>query len=159
METLVGKEEAALAAQIVAAAKDEGAKAVAKNIQAHKTVWEDKTENERSLLGAQASLWAKKQTGHRVTCPSCGSDALVVGTAVSPATQRLKEGLIVETQDFLPEKFECIACGLKVVGLAHLHASKLGDTYKVTSTYDPAEYYASDNDEYSGYEDDNNEPY
>jgi hypothetical protein len=159
MESLFGKEEAVLAVQIVAAAKDEGAKAAAKNIHAHKTVWEEKNAEERGILSAQASLWAKKQTGHRVTCPSCNSDALVIGNAVAPATQRLKDGLIVETQDFLPEKFECTACGLKIVGLAHLHASGLGDTYKTTSTYDPAEYYAVNNDEYSGYEDDNNEPY
>jgi hypothetical protein len=159
METLFGQEEAALATQIVAAAKDSGAKAVAKNIHAHKTVWEDKTPEERTLLANQASLWAKKQAGHRVKCPSCKSDSLVVGSAASPAIQRLKEGLMIETQAFLPEKFECIACGLKVIGLAHLHASGLGDTYKVTSTYDPAEYYGANNDEYSGYEDDNNEPY
>ena len=76
---------------------------------------------------------------------------------VAPPNQKLKDGLIVVTQPFLPSKFECIACKLKIVGLPQLHACGLASVYTSTSTYDPAEFYGP-SDEYQGYEDDNNEP-
>ena len=65
--------------------------------------------------------------------------------------------LIIETQDYLPVKFECIACKLKISGLSQLSACGLGNVFKHTSTYDAANYYAPQ-DDYDGYEDDNNEP-
>jgi hypothetical protein len=63
---------------------------------------------------------------------------------------------ITETQDYLPNKFECIACGLKVNGLSRLTAIDLGERYKKTQIYDASEYYEP-NDDYAGYEEDNNE--
>ena len=49
-----------------------------------------------------------------------------------------------------------IACGLKIAGLSRLAVVGLSDRYKKTQVYDAAEYYAPD-DNYAGYEDDNNE--
>jgi hypothetical protein len=45
---------------------------------------------------------------------------------------------------------------LKVSGLSRLTAISLGDRYKNTLTYDAADYYAPQ-DEFHGYEEDNNE--
>lgn len=154
---LVGAEEAAFAKQLIDASRDQSAKAVSKAIAAHTTVWESKDAGERAKLERQASVWATRQAGHRVKCPACGNDALVAGTPVSAAIRKLDGDLIVETQDYLPSKFECIACQLKITGLSQLTACDLGSTYKSTSTYDAAEYYAPE-DDYRGYEDDNNEP-
>lgn len=154
---LVGAEEAAFAKQLIDASRDQSAKAVAKAIAAHKTVWESKDAAERAKLERQASVWATRQDGHRVKCPACGNDSLVTGTPVSAAIRKLEGDLIVETQDYLPSKFECVACQLKIAGLSQLTACDLGATYKSTSTYDAAEYYAPE-DNYRGYEDDNNEP-
>ena len=64
---------------------------------------------------------------------------------------------MVETQQYLPSKFECVACQLKISGLSPLTACGLGDTFTATFTYELADYYAP-NDDYAGYEDDNNEP-
>ena len=157
LDLLVGKKEAQVAMKIIAAAKDDSAKAVAKNISAHKTVWDSKTPAEQTKLSSQSALWATRRTGHRVKCPACESDALVMGTPVAAPNQKLKQGMIVVTQSFLPSKFECIACGLNIAGLPQLHASGLANAYTATSTYDPATFYAP-YDEYAGYEDDNNEP-
>jgi hypothetical protein len=66
--------------------------------------------------------------------------------------------LIVEVQDYLPEKFECIACQLKIAGLSQLSACGLNATYKATFTYDAADYYAPEDDPHSHFDDDNNEP-
>ena len=157
LDLLLGKDEADLAATLIAASQDETAKEVLKLVAAHKTVWGDKQESERAILSQQSAIWATRHDGHRVTCPSCGSDAIVTGTACAAPLRNLDGDLIVETQQYLPSKFECVACKLKVSGLSHLNACGLGSTYKATSTYDLAEFYAPD-DDYSGYEDDNNEP-
>lgn len=58
---------------------------------------------------------------------------------------------------FLPSKFECVACGLKISSLSQLHAAGLGDTYKATYVYEASDYFKS-SDEYEGYEPDFNEP-
>lgn len=140
---LIGAADAATASAMIAAAKDESAQAVGKNVSAHKTVWESHSEMERSKLIGQAGLWATKQEGHRVKCPACGCDSLVFGGPTAPPAVKLQDETIIETQEFLPSKFECVACGLKIAGLSHLHACGLASPYKATSTYDPFEYYAA----------------
>ena len=157
LEDFVGKGEAKVARQLIAAAVDESAKAVKGEVEAHKNIWLNKGEGERSTLGAQASVWATRQAGHRVVCPACTSQALVFGEAVSAPIQRLNDGEITETQEYLPNQFECVACGLKISGLSRLTVVGLGDRYKNTQVYDAAEYYAP-SDGYAGYEEDNNEP-
>ena len=157
LDLLLVKDEASLAATIIAASRDESAKAVLKSVAAHKTIWEDKPDSDRVKLTRQAITWATRHEGHRVPCPSCGSDAIVSGTAIAAPLKNFDGELIVETQQYLPSKFECVACQLKIAGLSQLSACGLGNTYKATFTYDLAEYYAP-NDDYSGYEDDNNEP-
>jgi hypothetical protein len=153
----LGKQEAQLAGMMIAAARDETAKAVLKLVQAHKTVWADKGKEEQKKLAAQASTWATRHDGHRVKCPACGSDALVFGAAIAASLKTIKGDRITQTQQYLPAKFECTACGLKIGGYSHLNACGLGDTYTATFTYDAAEYYAS-SDQYPDYEPDYNEP-
>ncbi len=157
LEDFIGEEEAKAAKEQIAAAADESAKAVKGDVEAHKKVWNAKTKEERAVLSAKASIWATKQDGHRVDCPACESFAMVVGEPVSPPVQKLVDGNIIEQQEFLPNQFECIACGLKISGLSRLAAVDVGDRYKKTQIYDPAEFYAPE-DKYFGYDDDNNEP-
>jgi hypothetical protein len=162
LQLLFGANEEKVAKKLIAASKDESAKAVKKSIAARKTMWESKDTEARAKLTSQASTWATRQAGHKVICPACGNDALVTGTPISAPLRKLNDDdLIVETQEYLPAKFECVACQLKISGLSQLNACDLGSTFKVTSTYDAADYYApldEYQDEYMGYEDDNNEP-
>lgn len=153
---LVGDEESKVAEKLIAASKDESAKAVAKAVSAHKVVWEGMDSAEQSKLTLQASNWATRQAGHRVICPSCKNDALVVGAPIAEPIRKLDGDLIVEAQEYLPAKFECIACRLKIAGLSQLSACSLGATYKATSTYDAVAYYTPE-DEHPGFDDDNNE--
>lgn len=141
------EELAKLADSIIAAADDKAAKAVLGDIEAHAKVWMGKEANDRTGLIAQAAAWASKTTGHRANCPACKSLALVFGEPVAPPTRELDGDLIVETQTYLPSRFECIACGLKIVGLARLHAAELGDTFKRTQEYEAADFYASEDPE------------
>jgi len=157
LQDFVGQDEAKVAKQLISAAADDSAKAVKGEVEAHKKVWLAKAEKERATLSASASLWATRQAGHRVDCPACGSKALVVGEPVSAPVQRLHDGQITETQEYLPNRLECIACGLKIAGLSRLTVVGLSDRYKKTQVYDAAQSYAPD-DDYADYDEDNNEP-
>jgi hypothetical protein len=152
----IGEDEANVAAKMIAAAADDNAKAVLGDIEAHKLIWAAKSDDDRAALSQSASVWATRQNGHRVACPACVSQALVTGEPVSAPAQKLDEGQIMETQEHLPNRFECIACGLKIGGLSRLTVAGLGERYKKTHFYDASEYYAP-HDDYAGYEDDNNE--
>ena len=156
LRDFVGEAEANIATKVIAAAEDESAKAVKGDVEAHKRVWLGRAPEERARLVSQASLWASRHAGHRVECPACGSQALIIGEPVTAPIRRLNEDEITETQEYLPNQFECIACKLKIAGLSRLAVVNLSDRYKKTQVYDAAEYYAPD-DKYAGYEDDNNE--
>ena len=158
LDDYLGADEAGVALQLIASDKDESAKAVQKDIAAHKTVWLAKSEEDREKASNAAKTWATKQFGHRVKCPSCENVALVYGDPSAPPQKRLESDMILESQDHLPRSFECIACGLKIVGLPKLIVAGVGEKYKKTSTYDAADYYAPE-DVFNPFEDDNNEPF
>jgi hypothetical protein len=159
LQLVFGADEAKVAEKLIEAAEDESAKAVLKSIYEHKALWEAKVADEATKLTNQASNWATRFNGHRVSCPACGNDTLLIGNPISAPQIKLDEDSIVETQEYLPSKFECIACQLKIGGLSQLSASNLGLPFTKTLTYDPAEYYAPEDqyDQYLGYEEDNNE--
>lgn len=159
LEGFLGKEEAKVASELISAAADESAKAVKKALNAHEVVWAGKEATEKEELTTQAATWATRMDGHRVVCPACGCRAIVTGAPIAAPIKKMVDDEITETQQYLPSRFECIACGLKISGLSQLAAAGLGDAYSATFVYDAAEYYASEkDDEYSGYEPDFNEP-
>lgn len=157
LASLFGKDEASVARQMIAAADDKSAKAVMKSVQAHVTVWKAKDQSEQQQLRAKAEVWASRHDGHRVDCPACMSSGVLIGSPISAPIQSINGDEISETQQYLPERFECIACGLRVGGFSQLNAIGLGDTYKATFTYDAADYYTPD-DVYGEFEPDFNEP-
>ncbi|MCA1403050.1 hypothetical protein I6F26_00315 [Ensifer sp. IC3342] len=156
LEDVIGTEEADIAAKLIAAAADESAKSVLGDVARHKSDWDNLPPEQKETLAKSAKVWATRYTGHRVACPACGSTALVVGEAVAVPVRKLEEDEIVETQEYLPSRFECVACRLKISGLSRLTVVGLSARYRKTTVYDAAEYYAPE-DNYAGYEDDNNE--
>lgn len=159
LDSLFDEETTKRANEEIAALKDDTAKAVKGTINAHKTVWEQKTDEERSLAAKQAKTTSLRHYGHRVHCPSCGSTALLQGKATGAAKRSVDEDGIIERQVMKPESFHCVACGLKIAGYSKLLVAGLGDTYLSTSHYDAMEYFEIDLDEHarSMMEDDNNE--
>jgi hypothetical protein len=155
---LVSEEEAEVAQKLIEAAADEKAKAVVGEVAAHKKVWDAKSEDEQAKLSALAEGRATRQVGHRVSCPSCRSTALLQGEPASAPKIKLEDDMIVESQEYLPSKFECTACGLKVLGLSRLSAINLHGRYKHTQCYDAAEYYSPE-DTWAGFDEDNNDPF
>ena len=159
LDRFFGSSEAQFARTVIAASQDESAKSIRRAIEAHKTVWESNSDGDKEVLIRQSSTWATRQLGHRVQCPACKCVAILTGAATAPPTKTITEDEITEKQEFLPARFECVACSLKISGLSQLSAAGLGDPYYATFTYDANEYYASypDDDEYEGYEPDFND--
>ncbi len=161
LESLLGKEVAEEAESHIVALKDESAKSVKGTINAHKTIWDEKSEEEKSKLSKKADLLSTRHDGHRVNCPACKSIALVQGRSVGTPKTTVDPDGIIEKQTMLPASFECTACGLKISGYSKLVACGLGNTYVSTNHYDAVEYFEIDLEEEMRnmmYED-NNEPY
>lgn len=159
LELLFGNDEAEAAKTLIEGLRDEAAKAVKKTIAAHKTIWEDKEKTEQKKLASQAEVFAMRSLGHRVKCPSCGSDSLLHGSPIGAPNITIQDQTVIEKKSMLPSAFECSACGLKVSGYSKLNACGLGDTFTLTSRFDAAEYFGtSQDDEWAGMDDDNNEP-
>ena len=127
--------------QMLDAIRSDAAKSVAQDIAAHKKVWTNMSDDARHDAATQATAWATRQNGHRVSCPSCGCGALVQGSPTGQVERSVKDEDIIERQVHVPTRFECIACGLRVAGLARLVACELGDLYAETSTYAVAEFF------------------
>ena len=157
LDRFLGSTEADVAEAMITADRDESAKSIKGAVHAHKVVWDNNSAEEKELLALQSSTWATRQTGHRVPCPACNCDAILSGSAIAPPIKTITEDEITETQQYLPARFECVACSLKISGLSQLSAAGLGDTYNATFTYDANDYYASE-DDYRDYEPDFNEP-
>lgn len=154
---LFGADEAKAAETLIESLRDETAKSVQANINAHKTVWESKSKDEQEQLQKQAAMLATRKTGHRVNCPACQSTGLVHGTPIGAANTSLEDDLIIERQSMLPSQFECSACELKIAGYSRLNACGLGDNFTATSRYDVAEYFDLGEQEYHGWDEDFNE--
>jgi len=159
LKTVFGDDEAATAQTLVQALQDSAAKSVKGTINAHKTIWHDKSVEDRQKLSKQAEDRSTRADGHRVQCPSCESIALVHGAPAGPQASMYKDGMIVLRQPMLPSHFDCKACGLKIVGYSKLSACDLGGMFTATLYVDPVDYFEDDfRDRMSGMDEDNNEP-
>ena len=156
LDRFLGSEEANVAEAMIAADMDKSAKSIINTVESHKVVWDNKSDDERAQLHLQSSTWATRQTGHRVMCPACNCVGIVSGSPISPPALSITEDEIIEVQEYLPSRFECVACNLKIPGLPQLSATGLGDPYNATFTYNAYDYYAP-TDDYEGWEPDFNE--
>lgn len=148
--------EVQYAQNIIDAEEDEAAKSVKKTINGHKTVWEGKPTSEQDELRSQSLAWASQTSGHRVLCPACDCQGLVTGDPISPPVISVQEDEVIEKQKYLPARFECIACQLKISGFSKLAVAGLADEFTRTDRHDKFDYFVSAMDEYVDYEPDFN---
>lgn len=120
---------------------DQAAQSVSTDIAAYKKVWADKSEADKELLTQRARLWASRHTGHRVNCPACGCESLVFGTPTGPVTTLADDDGIEQKQGQLPSGFECVACGLRIVGYSKLASCNLGNMFTATTRFEPSTFY------------------
>lgn len=129
------------AEKLINSLEDSAAKAVTKDINAHSTVWQNKSAEEKSKSLAQATTWATRQVGHRVQCPSCDSPSLLFGEPTGPVSTQVNDDEVIQKQSMLPATFECIACGLKISGFSKLSKCNLGDAFSEKTVYSAAEFF------------------
>jgi hypothetical protein len=129
------------AQQMIASLRDIAAEAVNKEIFEHRQIWDSKTPGEREQSKAEAAIWASRQAGHRTGCPACGNTGLIRGYGQGEVTTQIDGDLVVQKQTMLPSSFECVACGIKIIGLSKLLACGLGSAYTATSTASAAEFF------------------
>lgn len=121
--------------------QDKAAKAVQQDIAAHARVWSSHTEEERQDAMAKAIQWARPQVGHRVLCPACNSQALINGSPSGSVSTTLTKDSVEERQGVIPASFQCIACGMKIVGHSKLAACGLGDAFTMTKISSAADFF------------------
>ena len=141
LEELLPSAETQTARQMIDGLQESAKEAVKKDVAAYKVVWENKAEDERKSAQQRADGWATRDRGHRVSCPSCSTTALVLGDASGPVKRQLDGREIVAKQKMLPREFKCQACGLRISGFSKLLACNLGEVYTVTSRYSPEEHF------------------
>lgn len=129
------------AKEMVNSLEDAAAKSVKQDISAHSKVWSNRNNKDREDAALQATALTSRHKGHRVDCPSCGSQALLHGTVSGPVTTKIGEDEVAQRQTMLPSSFECIACGLKITGYSKLSACGLGDVFSEKTTYTAAEFF------------------
>lgn len=145
------------AEKLIEVLNDQASNSAKEIVVAYKKVWENKDKIQKNEAQYRSKLWAKKQDGHITTCPSCGSECLVVGEQESSPKRKMDDDKVIEKYESLPTHLECIACDLKISGLSKLSAIGLGERFLSTKTYDFAEFYELQ-DIHSEYEPDYNDP-
>lgn len=133
--------DVSLAERLINSIQDTAAKSVGKDIDTHQKIWQEKGGEEQAVSTQQATAWASRQAGHRVTCPACHNPALVRGKGQGSVATEIGQDEVVQKQTMLPSTFECIGCGLKISGFSKLFACGLGDAFTATTTLSTAEYF------------------
>ncbi len=156
LDEFLGKEDAAVAEQMIDAARQERKSEVLKEVAAHRTVFEglDGPEVSRRQEAQDADLKRVAADHKKANCPACGSQVAVTGTVVRTSDPRLEDDWMVWEKVILPNHMHCPICGLELKGHEALHISGLGGQFAVEDSADPREYYATDFDpaEYYGEE-------
>ena len=138
---LFGDDVATAAQTMIGAMQESQADEVRVTLEGQRRTWEDLPDEEKATQREQARLWATRHEGHRVTCPACESPALLEGSPIGAPTSELADDMVVERQNMLPAGFECVACNLKIVGLARLAVTNFGDPFVATRTYYASELF------------------
>jgi len=144
LESLFGQDEAKFASEILDETNKEVRQKVLNLIAAHQKVFDAKSPDEKTTASAKAKAESDQLAHlrhHRVTCPSCNSDATVQGEPFGPEHVAHQDGEILVRRTVSPRSFSCSACGLKLQGYAELDAAQLGGQYTRRTTFSPQEYY------------------
>lgn len=135
------------AEDIAASLRDTAATEVQQDIEKHRNIWDRKGTEEKQTLLAQATSWASRHAGHRTTCPACKSPSLIRGSSHGDVATQIGEDIVIQKQTMLPSSFQCVACGLRILGLSKLTACGLGDAFTATTRTSVAEFFGLHTDE------------
>lgn len=149
---LFGADEADVAEQMIAAADSDKKKEVLGRIAAHKRVFSDKPESERTALEQQqdtlSKSWGPDSTS--VTCPACGLKAKLIGELERESEPQLDGDEVVVEKTYLVTDLECAACGLRLKGVEEVYHGDVEPHFALTESADLHDYFEPDHyDEYN----------
>lgn len=144
LDSLFGADEAKVAYEMLKEVQEEIEGRTQSLIAAHRKVFDAKTDDEKRSAAASAAIEANRlshERHHKVSCPSCHSDAAVEGNAFGKVHVSVEDDLVVLRQSVSPKAFSCQACGLKLQGYGALNAAALGGYYTRRTEVTPEKYY------------------
>ena len=144
LDSLFGEDEANVAREILDEIQNEVRQRVQNTIAAHRSVFEEKQDDERQTAAANAEIEGERlayERHHRVACPAGGCVATVQGEPFGSEHVTHEDDGIKVRLSVSPRIFACSACGLKLQGYAELDAAQLGGHYTRTTEYSPEDYY------------------
>jgi hypothetical protein len=147
LASLLDEERADVAEKILTRVENAVISKVKAAIAASKRNFEAKLPDEQADLIRSADAATARLAfhhHHRVKCPACNSSATVEGDSFGPERVEHQEDGIVVRRSVAPDRFNCPACGLSLVGYAELSVADLGGFYTRTSFFTPEEFYDFD---------------
>jgi hypothetical protein len=144
LESLLGKENAKVADEVLAENQAQVKSRILGLIAAHQKVFLERSSEEQRAASDSAKAAGEQlahKRHHRVTCPACKSVATVQGQPFGGENVSHKDGNIFVRQAVSPQSFACPACGLKLQGYAELDVAQLGGQYTRVAEYSPEDYY------------------
>ena len=136
---LFGENEAAAAEFSIKATKQEYIKQVERDLKLARERFQKLTSSELEILLTRNRKFlayaemSHEGEGKEVTCPACGSPALIAGRPISISDAKLTSDFEeVYTYTILPSNFICWVCGLQLNGYNALYLQNLGNQYTVT---------------------------
>lgn len=141
---LFGKIAGAYAAELIAAHASKVRKDVLDRVSAHKRSFAALEQTEVESLKKQTAVrhtTLRTRNHHQVTCPACGLPALISGDSFVSFEPELTWDSVIEREEAVARKFECLHCGLRLAGLEELLAARVPTKYVRTITRDPSDYF------------------
>lgn len=138
LESIFSPEQAHVARAIIDASRDKAANQVLDDVERHRSAWLALSAEEREEASKRAWLSTEYADCLDVECPACQSKACLSGEACAPSRDKFDFSIdtILQSQEYLPSRFDCAACKLQIFGLPKLTAIGLGDRYVKQDAYD-----------------------
>ncbi len=148
MVEVVPEDEIAWVEEVLSSDREAVAAEVKKRVSVCKQHFEMKTPEEKGQAVSEAKQRASLVPGHEASCPSCSTPIRVIGSLKVRRSPRLKDDELSTESVYLPSKFECSACGLRLEGYSELDAAGLGGSFVGTEIVDAQEYYFEQFEDY-----------
>ena len=148
--SLLGREIAAEANQIIAEDTEKIKKSVLDKISARRKTFEEDVENRpeemKKLIESSKKLVLERtyKGFHKVVCPCCKNEAVIYGKESITSHDSIEDDVVEVRKDVTASLFVCDVCKLKLTTYAELKCADLPLHYTNTYQYDPTEYFDID---------------
>ncbi len=153
LESFLGKQGAAMAAELVKTLNEGVLSAVKAKIAAHHKVFEAKPadEKKRLLEAASSMLSLPGHNQYACICPACGGRGTLTGTRFKELPEQYSEGELYMEVEYLTTSFQCKACELSLGSIEEIAHAGLPTHFKkhqstsLHDLYEPEHYQEYDN--------------